>query len=98
MFTVAPPAGSGSARVRRESTVSDGEDVFEEEKEKKISPSSRKEDASEAAKLVPAPPPKENIWEKRKQGGSATSPAKPDDPVSQNERSPDDRKHTNHEV
>ena len=73
-FTVAPPPGSGSARVRRDSHLTD-EEVFEEKGPKSPPVKTHKEETSPPAKMVPAPPPKENIWEKRKtQGPAATSP------------------------
>ena len=61
---VAPPPSAGSARVRRDSTLSGDEDVFEEGKSSK--PTTPKEKEA-PVKLVPAPPPKENIWQKRKE-------------------------------
>ena len=61
---MAPPPSAGSARVRRDSTLSGDEDVFEDGKSSK--PTTPKENEA-PAKLVPAPPPKENIWQRRKE-------------------------------
>ncbi|KAK2146253.1 hypothetical protein LSH36_622g01000 [Paralvinella palmiformis] len=74
--TVAPPPGVGSARVRRDSALSDEEDVFHDDGKPTSppvvhSPPKPKEETV----LVPAPPPKENIWEKRKTGGSPSGSA-----------------------
>ena len=61
---MAPPPSAGSARVRRDSTLSGDEDVFEDGKSSK--PTTPKEKEA-PAKLVPAPPPKENVWQRRKE-------------------------------
>jgi len=77
--------------VRRDSTLSDSnEDVFDEDHPSsppvksapQKSPSSTSPSQNQAkkadeppAKLVPAPPPKENIWEKRKTVTPAAGPA-----------------------
>ena len=50
--------------MRRDSTLSGDEDVFEEGKSSK--PTTPKEKEA-PAKLVPAPPPKENVWQRRKE-------------------------------
>ena len=53
------------SRTRRDSNNSNTSEVYSDEKEEKPAPPSpRKDDAP--AKMVPAPPPKENIWERRK--------------------------------
>ncbi|ELT99249.1 hypothetical protein CAPTEDRAFT_221548 [Capitella teleta] len=64
--TVAPPPTA--SRVRSESSRSE-EEVFEEKETKK-------EKAPEA-KLVPAPPPKENVWAKRKPTAHSDGPKSP---------------------
>lgn len=87
--TVAPPPGVGSARVRRDSTLSDQEDnVFDEEhnagppsKSPKSPPANKDEPPP---KMVPAPPPKENIWEKRKASQPISPPAKSEVPTETN--------------
>ncbi len=61
LITVAPPP-TGAGRVRRDSQLSGEEDVFDGEHSKPNTP----KDKDAPVKLVPAPPPKENIWEKRK--------------------------------
>lgn len=59
------PAPLNQSRTRRDSNNSNTSEVYSDEKEEKPAPPSpRKEDAP--AKMVPAPPPKENIWERRK--------------------------------
>lgn len=66
-FTVAPPPGAGSARVRTDSVISDPEDVFDEEK-----PASKPSPQRENSEIIPAPPPKENAWLKRMEAKPAS--------------------------
>lgn len=63
LLTVAPPPGAGSARVRSDSTLSDDANAFEDDRRQRTSP---KKASELAPMIVPAPPPKTNIWEKRK--------------------------------
>lgn len=53
---MAPPPGAGSARVRRDSALSDDENVFDDEKP--LSPKSPPSKKEESGNFVPAPPPK----------------------------------------
>ena len=64
MFSVPPPVTN--SRTRKDSDLSNHSDVLSDEKEdSKTTTPTKKEDP---AKLIPAPPPKENIWEIRKTG------------------------------
>ncbi|XP_041372165.1 eukaryotic translation initiation factor 4B-like [Gigantopelta aegis] len=71
--TVPPPVTN--SRTRKDSDLSNHSDVVSDEREdaKAVTPTKKEE----LAKLVPAPPPKENVWEIRKTGqhspGSQTS-------------------------
>ncbi len=62
-FSVAPPP-TGAGRVRQDSQLSGEEEVFDSEHSSSKPTTPKDKDAP--VKLVPAPPPKENIWEKRK--------------------------------
>ncbi|KAJ8307463.1 hypothetical protein KUTeg_015547 [Tegillarca granosa] len=76
-----PPPITSPNRTRRESEVSNHSEVFSgndettEEPKSPVSPSSNKDEPP--AKLVPAPPPSVNVWEKRKSEIKSATPTSP---------------------